>query len=65
LEIAANKGYADIVRLLLKHLDAKDSKDYLREALSSAAVHGSPDTVRALLAKHDNVQVKRNFWLRL
>jgi Ankyrin repeats (3 copies) len=58
LEIAANKGYTDIVRLLLKHLDAKDAEDYLREALSSAAVHGSFDTVRTLLAEHDNVQVK-------
>jgi hypothetical protein len=65
LEISANKGYTDIVQILLEHLNAKNPKEYLREALSSAAVHGRFATVKALLNGHENIEVKEKLMAKV
>lgn len=65
LEISASKGYTNIVQILLEHLNAKNPEEYLREALSSAAVHGRSATVKALLDGHQNVEVKEKLMAKV
>ena len=65
MEISANKGYTNIVQILLEHLNAKDTEEYLRESLSSAAVHGRFATVKALLDEHAYLKLRRILWQKL
>ena len=60
----ANKGHADVVRLLLQTSEAEvDSKDseYRQTPLSRAAVEGHADVVKMLLEKGAEVD-KQNNW---
>ncbi|KAE9369237.1 ankyrin [Stipitochalara longipes BDJ] len=58
LEVAAIRNYTDVVQILLKNLDAKEAQNYLQEAMQSAAIYGSFDTVKALLDENPNIQIK-------
>ena len=58
LEVAAIRNYTDVVQILLKNLDAKDAEDYLQEAMQSAAVYGSFDTVKLLLDENPDLHIK-------
>jgi hypothetical protein len=58
LEVAAIRNHADVVQILLKHLDAKAAEDYVQEAMQSAAIYGSFDTVKVLFDENPTFHVK-------